>query len=220
MHAVRDRALGILLFLPVPLVLWLFTRAPLGVGPSIGLGVVLVVTHRLYARPFALTRADRRCLWCGGSAESGSVLTVAEPFGTTDWRTCRPEHGESLKRVLAFAASHPSALKFGILGTLGLFLPTAIAADAGRLGPFSFGDARAFFRLGIASTVLPLGWLAESRGRLDGEVPHVPFPVHIQALIGTRAVLWLFRLVGIAWLVLGALHAASRLGVTPSGALD
>lgn len=38
----------------------------------------------------------------------------------------------------------------------------------------------------------------------------VPFPVHIQALIGTWAVLWLFRLVGLVWLVQGLLHFATR----------
>jgi len=53
-----DRLLGILLFLPVPVVLVLFTRAPLGVGISLALGVGLMLTHRLYARPFALARAD------------------------------------------------------------------------------------------------------------------------------------------------------------------
>ena len=206
----RERLPGLLLFLPVPIVLWLFTRAPLGVAPSIALGVALVATHRFYARPFALARAERRCLWCGGPAESGAPLAVAEPFGVTDWRACRPEHQRSLTRFLAFAASHAAALKLGILGSLALFLPAAIAADAGRLGFLSYADTRAFFRFAIACTVLPLGWLGESRGRSGGGAPRVPFPVHIQALIGTRAVLWLFRLVGIVWLVLSVVYAAFR----------
>jgi hypothetical protein len=37
--------------------------------------------------------------------------------------------------------------------------------------------------------------------------------VHIQALIGSAAVLWLFRLVGVAWFVLGSLHVARRFGL-------
>ena len=61
-----DRLLGVLLFLPVPVVLLLFTRMPLGVGESLALGVAITITHRFYARPFARSRADRRCLWCGG----------------------------------------------------------------------------------------------------------------------------------------------------------
>jgi hypothetical protein len=40
-----------------------------------------------------------------------------------------------------------------------------------------------------------------------------PFPLHIQALIGSWAVLWLFRLVGLAWLVLAVLHALRRTGL-------
>lgn len=209
----RDRLVGILLFLPVPLVLWLFTRAPLGRIPSLGLGVLLVATHRLYARPFALGRADRRCLWCAGPATPGPALAVSEPFGVTSWRTCSPAHDMAASRLLAFAARHAVALRIGILGTLGLFLLLTIAAGSAWLRAFSTADAVAFFRLGIALTVLPLGWLGESLGRPGTEPPRVPFPVHIQALIGTRAVLWLFRLVGLVWLALGTLHVASRLGV-------
>jgi hypothetical protein len=41
----------------------------------------------------------------------------------------------------------------------------------------------------------------------------VPFPVHIQALIGTWAVLWLFRIVGLAWLALATWHVAVRLAL-------
>lgn len=207
-----DRTAGLLLFLPVPLVLWLFTRMPLGAAPSLILGVLLVATHRLYARPFALSRAGRRCLWCGGSAVDGPVLTATEPPGVTDWRACGRPHHDAIARVLAFAARHARALRIGILGTLGVFLAAAVAVAAGGSGVVSSGDAVAVLRLGIAATVLPLGWLGERLGRPDSGPPRVPFPLHIQALIGTRAVLWLFRLVGLAWLVLGAGHVASRLG--------
>jgi hypothetical protein len=40
----------------------------------------------------------------------------------------------------------------------------------------------------------------------------VPFPLHIQALIGTGLVLWLFRLVGLVWLALGIFALGRRLG--------
>lgn len=62
--------------------------------------------------------------------------------------------------------------------------------------------------------LLPLGWLGASRGRPPLDRPRVPFPVHIQALIGTAAVLWLFRLIGIAWLALAVLHLTRRLGLS------
>jgi hypothetical protein len=209
---VGDRTAGLLLFLPVPLVLWLFTRMSLGAAPSLILGVLLVATHRLYARPFALSRAGRRCLWCGGAVSDGPVLTATEPLGVTAWRTCGPRHHDSLARVLDFTACHARFLRIGILGTLGVFLGAAIAVAVGRSGAIGSADAVGVLRLGIAATVLPLGWLGEELGRLGAEAPRVPFPLHIQALIGTRAVLWLFRLVGLVWLVLGVGHVASRLG--------
>ena len=79
------RLAGLLLFLPVPLVLFLFTRAPLGVLPSLAAGVLLVLTHRLYARPWALARARARCLWCGADVSPGTSsvpeLVVEDPLG-------------------------------------------------------------------------------------------------------------------------------------------
>src|SRR5262245_49096164 len=153
-----DRTAGGLLFLPVPVVFLLFTQQPFGLAASLGAGVVLMVTHRLYARPFALARAQRRCLWCGGAAAGGPTLEVAEPLGTTAWRACGPAHGNALARVLSWAELHARGLRFGILGTLGLFLIGALLAGAGRLGRATVGDAVGFFRLGIAASVLPLGW--------------------------------------------------------------
>jgi hypothetical protein len=111
--------------------------------------------------------------------------------------------------MLAWTAAHSGFLKAGILGSLVVFLAAGLASGSGGLRA---DDAAAFFQLGIAVTVLPLGWLSASRGRAVAE-PRVPFPVHIQALIGTAWVLWLFRLVGLAWLAAGSLHVLGRLGL-------
>jgi hypothetical protein len=210
---VRDRLLGLLLFLPVPCVLWLFTQGPLGIAPSLTVGILLVATHRLYARPFALARAQRRCLWCGAAVEGGTEIAVTEPFGPTRWRTCGPDHLRPLAGTLSFAGRHSLFLRVGILGSLGLFLVTAVASATGRGGALTVGDATAALRLGVAASVLPLGWVGARSAAMEPYVP--PFPVHIQALIGTRAVLWLFRWVGIAWLILGVIHVAERFGAAP-----
>lgn len=201
------RLAGALLFLPVPIVLALFTRQPLGAAASLALGVVLMATHRLYARPFALARADRRCLWCGGPAGEGPRLDVAEPFGPTRWRACSADHASRVAGLLTWAGAHPLFLRVGILGTLLVFLLAAWPASAGRLGPIHTPDAVAFFRLGIALTVLTLSILGARLAGAAGTL-RSPFPVHVQALIGTRSVLWLFRIVGAAWLGLGTLHVA------------
>ena len=216
---VGDRLAGVLLFLPVPVVLWLFTRQPLGPWASLGTGVLLVLTHRLYARPFALSRAGRRCLWCGGPAGEGPGVDVDEPLGRTSWRACGAAHATVLRRTLGWAAGRSRLLALGILGTLALFLGGAVAAAAGRPAWLEPEDPVALFRLGIALTVLPFGWLApESQtGGARGTTPEsqaptrLPFPVHIQALLGTLWVVWLFRLVGLWWLVAALVHLSRRL---------
>jgi hypothetical protein len=209
---VTDRLLGILLFLPVPLVLFLFTQLPLGVATSLGVGVAVMVTHRLYARPFALARAARRCLWCGEPAGDGPQLALVEPLGASTWRACGPAHLDSVRRVLGWAGAHARFVQVGILGALAVFLPGTLAAGLGHLGPVLPADGVAFFRLVVALTVLPLGWLASRAPAPAGELPPLPFPVHIQALIGTQAVQWLFRVISLVWLALVGLHVAARLG--------
>jgi hypothetical protein len=210
-----DRTAGGLLFLPVPLVLLLFTQQPFGLAASLGIGVVLMLTHRLYARPFALARAPRRCLWCGGTAAEGPRLEIVEPLGATTWRACRPAHETALARVLSWAEGHARGLRVGILGTLAVFLIAALLAGGGRLGRVTTDDAVAFFRLGIAASVLPLGWLAARQHAEPRERWTSPFPLHVQALIGTRAVLWLFRVIGLFWLAAGLWHLGRRLGAVP-----
>jgi hypothetical protein len=207
---VTDRVAGLLLFLPVPVVLALFTRQPLGAWASLGLGVALMSTHRLYARPFALARAGRRCLWCGGPAGEGPWLEVEEPGGRTTWRACRAEHRAPLGRTLGWAVRRRAFLGAFIVGAIFLFLAGAVAAAVGWPPGLRPGDPVAVFRLGVAIAVLPLGWLAPWRGPAESPPGKLPFPVHIQALLGTVWVLWLFRIVGIWWLVAG-LHLARRL---------
>ena len=227
------RIAGILLFLPVPAVLFLFTRMPFGVVPSIAAGLVLMMTHPLYARPWALHHASRRCLWCGGqvaghadaSADStdsmGAALAVTDPRGTVNWGACSEEHHVSLVAMLRFAARHGALLRAGILGTVTVSLIAAVLADRGWLGPFYVSDATALFRLGVGLTVLPLGWLGPRLGERDGAPParvgtepadvlSAPFPLHLAALIGVNAVLWLFRLVGLIWVAQGAFHVVER----------
>jgi hypothetical protein len=214
-----DRLKGALLFLPVPLVLFLFTQQPLGPWASLGLGALLVATHRLYARPFALSLAGRRCLWCGGPSGEGPVVEVDEPLGRTTWRACGAAHASALARTLGWAAERSRLLALGILGTLAVFLGGAVSAALGRPAWLEPEDPVALLRLGIALTVLPLGWLAPesqtsgARGLAPESQPasRLPFPVHIQALLGTLWVVWLFRLVGLWWLVAALLYLSRRL---------
>jgi hypothetical protein len=214
---VPTRAIGLLLFLPVPLVLLLFTRAPLGILASLTLGILVMLTHRLYARPWALARAGTRCLWCGAGVAAGAPgaaeLPTEDPLGRARWRACGDAHARPVRAVLAWMERRSAYLKLGVLGTLGLFLAWGSAAGLGWGRP-PFDDGVAFFRVGIALTVLPLGWLAaRTQPEELGELVRSPLPLHVAALVGVRSVLWLFRLVGLLWLVQGALHVAERVGL-------
>ena len=208
-RAVGLRAAGIALFLPVPLVLWLLTRAPWGVARSEAMAVALVLTHPLYARRFARRRAARRCLWCGGAPDGGPELVVEEPVGTTSWRTCGERHPHLCAAVLGWGGRHRTALRAGILGPLLALLAGAPLAARGLVGAVTRPDVVAAFQVGIALSVLPLAFLGP-RAPAPVEALRPPFPIHVLSLIGMTAVLWLFRIVGVAWLTLGLLHFWQR----------
>ena len=203
------RIAGATLFLPVPVVLWLFTRSPLGTGLSLLAGVALMATHRLYARPFALRHAGRRCLWCGRVATHGVELRVREPGGETTWRACSAAHADRQRRVLGWASRHARALRIGILGSLGAYLALQLLDLAG-LSPWSPADTVNLFRVGVSAAVLPMGWLSPRAAAAPDAPLSSPFPLHIQALLGTRIVLWLFRIVGLIWLALGVVHVVQQ----------
>ncbi len=211
------RLIGLLLFLPVPLVLILFTRLPFG-GISILAGLLLMATHQLYARPWAARRSGERCLWCGRSIPpsatdrpgAGLVLTVADPRGVLSWGACGEAHLASAVEALRRAWRQRLLLRAGILGALVLYLGTAIPASLGWIGPITTGDASAIFRFGIAVTVLIYSWPWPARRGTPGGPLRAPFPMHVPALIGVATVLWLFRLVGFLWLVQSIAHLARR----------
>ncbi len=207
-----DRLVGILLFVPVPVVLVLFTRAPLGLAFSFALGIVLMGTHRLYARPWAVRRAARRCLWCAGPVGAPHALDVAEPGGAAaGWCACGPPHADRALRLLAWAQRTRALLVAGILGGLVVLLAGTALAARGLVGPVQPRDAADAFRLLVALAVLPLGWIGPSSAPPRGRVT-VPFPVHIQALVGSLVVVWLFRLVGLFWLVDAGRSLARHVG--------
>lgn len=209
----RDRLVGIVLFLPVPLVLWLFTRAPLGVTPSIVVGVVAMATHRLYARRFALSRADARCLWTGAAATEGAVVTIQEPGATTSWRVSDEARRSRILRFLGFAHRSRLWLRATILGAIVVVVFGSVAVSVTPFDAIDHADISALFRLVVALGVLPLGWLGTRLGPEAAQPAPVPFPVHIQALVGSVVVMWLFRIIGIVWLFQGGAHVAHRVGI-------
>ena len=207
----RERVAGLLVFLPIPFVLFLYTRNPWGVGLSMGVGLVLMVSHVAYARPYARFRAGKRCLWSGAPIREGIPVPVQDPLGRIDWIAQDPQAADRLARTLGWGRRNGMFLRIGVLGSLIGFLVLHPLVALERVPHVQTADTINFFRLGIATTVLPFGWLGP-RSRPDEADPlSFPSPMHIQALIGTRTMIWLFRIVGVAWLVQSTTHFFGRL---------
>lgn len=196
----RIQLTGVLLFLFIPLVLYLFVVHPEPLGASLILGVVLMLGHRFLARPYMAKARGAKCLWCNralGEGE-GAALELATAGGAVEARCC-PRHGEPAARFFAFLHAARWPLRLGIFVPLLLLLFTLAAAAWGR--PMPLAPVTDLFRLVIGLTVSLAAWawpLATPR-----RPARVPFPAHNFFLLGIRALLWIFRLVGAWWIVVG-----------------
>jgi hypothetical protein len=201
-------AQGILLFLFIPLVLFLLLRQPAGPGWSVAIGLAIMFGHRFLAVPWMAKFADVRCLWCG-RVGAGRTLAVVASGRKWQMTACSDSHAALLARFLGFL------FRFRALIGLGIFLPLAwlvIASLASAAGwPLLPHATNALiFRVVVAATVVAASvapfLLASSASPGGGSaVPEpplrCPFPLHNLFLLGLRNVLWVFRLVGAWWLV-------------------
>jgi biotin transport system substrate-specific component len=193
-------ALGVALFAFIPLVLYLFVGHPEPVAASLAFGLALMLGHRFLAAPYPALVRERRCLWCNRRLPATwESLTLAARGGPLEARTC-PRHRAPAARFFSFLAAARAPLALGIFLPLLLLLAALAAAALGRPGPLPV--ATALFRLAIGLTVITASLaypLAAER-----RPPAVPFPVHNFFLLGVRPLLWIFRIVGVWWLVAGA----------------
>lgn len=204
----RLQAGGLALFLFIPVVLYLFVAHPRPVGASLAAGVVLMLGHRFLARPYMERARTAKCLWCnrmlppeGPSAPPAGGLDLATGAGPVAARCC-PAHRDPAARFFTFLHTWRWPLRLGIFLPLLLLLATLAATAFGRTVPLE--AATALFRLviGITVNVAGLGYLFVA----PREPLRVPFPAHNFFLLGVRALLWIFRLIGIWWIVLGAAY--------------
>lgn len=202
---------GIALFLFIPLVLYLFVAHPRPVGASLAAGVALMLGHRFLARPYMRRALAGKCLWCNRAlAPDTAAETLAIRAGRETWtaRFC-PGHRAPAARFFAFVESAAWPLRLGIFVPLLVLLATLAAVALGRRPWLDPATATDLFRLsvGLAVNLAAWGCLA-ARERTP---VRSPFPLHNFTLLGIRALLWIFRLVGIWWIALGLVHLA-RLG--------
>lgn len=194
---------GVLLFLFIPVVLFLFVRHPEPVAASLIAGVVLMIGHRLLARPYMERVLPVKCVWCNRilPAGGGETLALASGGRAVEARCC-PGHRPAAGRFFAFLDSWRWVLRAGIFVPL-LLLLAALAADALGLEP-PVAEVTAFFKLAVGITVnlAAFGYLFV-HGRSSAAVP---FPIHNFFLLGVRSLLWIFRLIGIWWIWQGLSH--------------
>ncbi|MCB1009527.1 MAG: hypothetical protein KDB94_11620 [Acidobacteria bacterium] len=191
--------LGVALFLFIPVVLYLFVRHPAPVGWSLAAGVVLMLGHRFLARPYLRRAADAKCIWCNRAGDPERFperVEVEAPGGGVRFSACAG-HGEPARRFFLWADRLRIPLRLGIGVPLVLLLAALAAIALGRAAPVR--EATELFRLAVGVTVNlgALGPFVAGAAR----TPRAAFPLHNFSLLGVAAILWIFRLVGIWWIV-------------------
>jgi hypothetical protein len=196
-------AAGVLLFLFIPVVLFLYVRHPPPVGLSLAAGAVLMVGHRWLARPYMRRALPWKCIWCNrvlppeAGAETAS-LELRAGAETLSARCC-PAHRDPAARFFTFVQGWRWPLRLGIFLPLLALLAALAAAAAGRAVRLDAATALFQLAVGITVNVAALGTLFV-RPQAPGAPVAVPFPVHNFFLLGVRLLLWIFRLVGIWWI--------------------
>ncbi|HSM14699.1 MAG TPA: hypothetical protein VLA66_11595 [Thermoanaerobaculia bacterium] len=205
------QTLGVLLFLFIPVVLYLFVQHPEPVGASLVAGVVLMLGHRFVARPYFLRVREAKCAWCNRWLEGRADLerfAVVAGDQEVPFVAC-PGHALPARRFFAWVDRLRLPLRLGIGAPLLALLGALAAAAFGRGAAVPV--ATEAFRLLIGLTV-HLAALGALLGTVRETPPRAAFPLHNFSLLGIRGILWIFRLVGIWWIVAGAAGLFRLLG--------
>ena len=202
-NPLRLQILGVLLFLFIPVVLFLYVRHPEPVGLSLAAGVILMVGHRRLARPYMQRALPWKCVWCNRVLPEGEgeILELRAGAETLPARCCAG-HRRPAARYFTFVDAWRWPLRLGIfLPLLALLVALTAAAFGRQIVPLPV--VTAFFQLVIGLTV-NLAAFGSFFVRDERSTVEVPFPVHNFFLLGVRALLWIFRLVGLWWIWKGS----------------
>ncbi len=202
----RLQAAGVLLFLFIPIVLYLFVRHPAPIALSLVVGVLLMACHRFLARPYMDRAVPYKCLWCNRvlpPALDGSTRTLdLEVGGKLVPARCCAAHREPAARFFRCLHLARLPLRIGIFVPLLLLLAALTAAAAGHPRPLAVSTA--LFQLLVGATVSAAAWgYRLVRPPAAAVAIPVPFPAHNFFLLGVRLLLWIFRLVGAWWIYRG-----------------
>lgn len=204
----RVQGQGVLLFLFIPTVLYLFVQHPEPVSGSLGVGVALMVLHRFLARPYMVRVAPHKCLWSNRrlGPEDGEPVEIHHRSGVQRAR-CLSCHAPRLRRFFAFVDRFRGPLAIAVFGPLLLLLVGLGLAAAGVEPPIPLKTITGIFQLVIGVTVNVAAWapfLGSFAGEAKNDAPlRMTFPIHNFFLLGVSNLLWIFRLVGAWWIVVG-----------------
>ncbi len=201
------RTVGLVLFLFIPVVLYCFVAQPEPLGWSLAVGLVLMFGHRFLAVPYMQRVAPHMCIWCQRWWHDSARMAVLHLHNVpTPIRTC-PHHRSPTARFFALIWKWRRGLQLGIFVPLGILLVSIALAAFG--GPDWRSVTTPAFKLIIGGVVnaAALGYLWETVPPAIG----ASFPMHNFYLIGIRNILWVFRIVGIFWIVQVLMHIGHRI---------
>src|SRR5262249_41542045 len=123
---------GVLLFLFIPLVLFLFVRHPEPLWLSLVAGVALMLGHRFLARPYMARALPVKCLWCNRALPAASEILELETGDGPLAARCCPGHREPAASFFAWIDAWRLPLRAGIFLPLLLLLGSLAAGALGR----------------------------------------------------------------------------------------
>ncbi len=205
---------GILLFLCIPLVLWLFLAQPWHPLLALGAGVLIMLGHRFVARPFLEENVLRRSAWTGAEIppDSGSTYRVIASGREWPLRFANDAERERAARFFTLAHQALIPLRFAILAPLLFFLVMETLRNAGAIDRFAAVDNWIFRgMIGATTLTIALGYrFVEALPPERGPVKF-PFPIHNIFLLGGRWTLVIFGGVGAWWVTSVGLAVIHRL---------
>jgi hypothetical protein len=203
---------GVLLFLFIPLVLFLFLRYPMGVRLSFLIAISLMLGHRFVAIPFMNRYRLKRCLWCGKTERPRTNLEV-HAGKSLQFEFCKNGCFSNAKRFFDFCNRYKTLLRIGIFIPLLWYLITMMMVSY-ELFSFPYDWNNFIFRFFIACSVVAISFLFKTGHEVSN--PHFPFPIHNLFLLGIRNTLMVFRLVGIWWILAGLYFLIQKLDLVRS----
>jgi hypothetical protein len=206
---------GVLLFLFIPVVLFLFVQHPEPIGASLVAGVVLMLGHRFLARPYFRRVRGAKCIWCNrwieatARAAGAEALEVAAGAERVRFAACAG-HAEPARRFFAWVDRMRLPLRAGIgLPLVALLVALGFAAVGRAVSGAPVATEVFRFVVGLAVHLAAIGPFVASA--ITSDPPRAAFPLHNFSLLGVSAILWIFRLVGVWWIVAGGRALAALL---------